>query len=74
MNLEALINRYYDQMNENDLHVISFVSRNIDVCKDKTVTEIANYCNVSPSTIIRTTKKLGFHGYSEFRYFLKKRG
>ncbi|WP_242698022.1 MurR/RpiR family transcriptional regulator [Bacillus sp. SD088] len=72
MNLEALINKYYDQLNDNDLHVISYISQNIELCKDKTVTEIAKYSNVSPSTIIRMTKKLGFRGYSEFRYFLKK--
>ena len=72
MSLEGLINKYYEQLNDNDLHVMSFVSQNIDLCKNKTVTEIANYCNVSPSTIIRTTKKLGFQGYSEFRYFLKE--
>lgn len=72
MSLEALINKYYDQLNDNDLHVVSYISQNIDLCKDKTVTEIAKYCNVSPSTIIRTTKKLGFHGYSEFCYFLKE--
>lgn len=72
MNLEALINKYYEDLNDNDQHVISFISKNIELSKGKTVTEIANYCNVSPSTIIRTTKKLGFHGYSEFRYFLKE--
>nr|WP_309100348.1 MurR/RpiR family transcriptional regulator [Fredinandcohnia onubensis] len=72
MSLEALINKYYDQLNDNDLHVISFISQNIELCKDKTVTEIAKYCNVSASTIIRTTKKLSFDGYSEFRYFLKE--
>ncbi|WP_077602693.1 MurR/RpiR family transcriptional regulator [Oceanobacillus sojae] len=72
MNLEALINKHYEELNDNDLHVVSFISQNIDVCKDKTVTEVAKYCNVSSSTVIRTTKKLGFHGYSEFRYFLKE--
>ncbi|RHW42811.1 MurR/RpiR family transcriptional regulator [Neobacillus notoginsengisoli] len=72
MNLETLINKYYDQLNDNDLHVISYVSQNIELCKDKTVTEIAKNCNVSPSTIIRTTKKIGFDGYSEFRYFIKE--
>jgi len=70
--LEVLINQYYEQLNENDLHVINYISQNLILCKDKTVTEIARNCNVSPSTIIRTTKKLGFHGYSEFRYFLKE--
>ncbi|SDF68558.1 transcriptional regulator, RpiR family [Fontibacillus panacisegetis] len=72
MNLEGLINKYYDQLNDNDLHIIGYISQNIELSKDKTVTEIAKYCNVSPSTIIRTTKKLGFSGYSEFRYFLKE--
>lgn len=72
MRLEQIINKYYDHLNENDLHVLSFITQNIDFCIDRTVSEIAEYSNVSPSTIIRMTKKLDFKGYSEFRYFLKE--
>lgn len=72
MRLEQLVNKYYDSLNDNDLYVISFISQNIELCGDKTVSEIAQYSNVSASTIIRMVKKLGFKGYSEFRYFLKE--
>lgn len=72
MRLEQLVNKHYDLLNENDLYVISFISQNLELCGDKTVSEIAQYSNVSASTIIRMAKKLGFKGYSEFRYFLKE--
>lgn len=72
MRLEQLVNKHYDSLNDNDLYVISFISQNIELCRDKTVSEIAQYSNVSASTIIRMVKKLGFKGYSEFRYFLKE--
>jgi len=70
--LQTLINKYYKLLNENDLHVLSYISQNLELCTDKTVSDIAKLCNVSPSTVIRTTKKLNFYGYSEFRYFLKE--
>lgn len=40
------LNKYYDSLNENDLYVIGFISQNIDLCRDKTVSEIAQYSNV----------------------------
>ncbi|WP_052447435.1 MurR/RpiR family transcriptional regulator [Clostridium polynesiense] len=70
--METLINKYFDSLSENDIHVLNFIQQNLELCKDKTVLEIAKLCNVSPSTVVRTTKKLNFAGYSEFRYFLKK--
>jgi len=72
MRLEQVVNKYYDNLNENDLYVLRFITQNIDFCIDRTVSEIAEYSNVSPSTIIRMAKKLNFNGYSEFRYFLKE--
>lgn len=72
MRLEQLVNKHYEALNENDLHVISFVTQNLAFCRDKTVSEVARYATVSPSTVIRMVKKLGFEGYSEFRYFLKE--
>jgi|GEM_PF-152859 Transcriptional regulators len=70
--METLINKYFDCLNENDIHVLNFIQQNLELCNDKTVSEIAKLCSVSPSTVVRTTKKLNFAGYSEFRYFLKR--
>lgn len=72
MKLEQLITKYYNELNENDLHVLKFITQNLEFCVDRTVSEIAEYSNVSASTIVRLAKKLHFNGYSEFRYFLKE--
>ncbi|MCD5002382.1 MurR/RpiR family transcriptional regulator [Enterococcus saccharolyticus] len=72
LSLEQLINQHYGQLNENDLYALNFISQNIELCIDSTVSEIAAKANISASSIIRTTKKIGFKGYSEFRFFLKE--
>lgn len=71
MTLEELVNKNHNQLNENDMYVLNFISQNMVLSSDKTVAEIALSSNVSSSTIIRMVQKLGFKGYSEFRYFLK---
>ena len=35
------------------------------------INELADKCNVSKSTVLRLTQKLGLSGYSEFKIFLK---
>ena len=71
MTLEELINEHHTQLNENDLYILNFIFQNMQLCQGKTVSEIAQLSNVSASSIIRIVQKLGFKGYSEFRYFLR---
>lgn len=70
MRLTSLINKYFDDLNKNDIHILSFFIENLSQSINKTVNEVAILCNVSPSTIIRMTQKIGFKGYSEFKYYL----
>lgn len=70
--LSELINEHYHLLNENDHHVLNYISNNIETCIKSTVGEIAALCNVSPSTVSRTAQKLGFEGFSQFRYFLEE--
>ncbi|MEO1771541.1 MULTISPECIES: MurR/RpiR family transcriptional regulator [Enterococcus] len=72
MTLEQLINEHHGLLNENDEYVLGFITRNMEKSIKQTVSELARQANVSDSTIIRLTKKLGFKGYGEFRYFLKE--
>lgn len=71
MTLEELINEHHTELNDNDLYTCNYISQNMHVCQNNTVSEIAQLANVSSSSIIRLVQKLGFKGYSEFRYFLK---
>lgn len=71
MNLDIKINENYNKLNKNDLYVLQFVKSNIDLCSNLNISELSSKCNISTASILRTTKKLNFSGYSEFKYFLK---
>lgn len=66
-----LINEHFDQLNENDLSTLQYVIKNKEKCCELSITDLANHCNISKSSILRTAQKLGFSGFSEFKYSLK---
>lgn len=71
MKLEELINKYYNQLHENDFHILKYVLNHKSSCYELGINSLADKCNVSRSSILRLAQKLGFSGYSEFRVFLK---
>lgn len=71
MKLDALINEYYDSLNENDRYIWKRINRNKDQCARMTVNELAQFCNVSRTTILRFARKLGLEGFSELKIILK---
>lgn len=71
MKLEALINKHFSHLNENDRHIAEYIIQNRETCQNLPITELATRTLTSKSSILRLTKKLGFSGYSEFKYFLK---
>ena len=44
---------------------------NLKLCTTISIADLARKCNVSTATVLRTTQKLDFSGYSEFKFFLK---
>ncbi len=71
MKFEQLVNKYYDNLNENDLHILHYITNNKKVASNLSINELAKKCNVSKSSLQRFTKKMGFSGYSEFKFYLK---
>ncbi|WP_313467808.1 MurR/RpiR family transcriptional regulator [Carnobacterium sp.] len=71
MDLEALINQHYRELNESDLQILSYIIQNKEKCKGMTIIALAQETLTSKSTISRLVKKIGFSGYSEFKYSLK---
>lgn len=69
--LEDLINKNYKQLNENDLYIWGYVSKHKRECVNMSIDELANRCNVSRTTILRFSKRLGLSGYSEFKVYLR---
>ncbi|QRV22096.1 MurR/RpiR family transcriptional regulator [Lacrimispora saccharolytica] len=72
MNLDALINENYDKLNNNDFYILQYVKEHIPLCLNFSISELSEKCSVSTASILRTAKKLGFSGYSEFKYYLRQ--
>lgn len=72
MELEAVINRKYDELNENELSIVSYILKNKKETQDISIIKLAEVCHTSKSTIHRLTQKLGFSGFVEFKYSIKQ--
>lgn len=71
MQLEEIVNSHYDSLNENDLYIWQYIYHHKRECQKMSIQELARTCNVSHTSIIRFTKKLGLDGYSELKVYLK---
>ncbi|MDZ5784325.1 MurR/RpiR family transcriptional regulator [Marinococcus luteus] len=71
MSLEEVINTYYGELNDNDMHILKYILNHKENCRDMGINELADATLASRSSIHRLTKKLRFSGYSEFKVFLK---
>ncbi|MFO8068706.1 MAG: MurR/RpiR family transcriptional regulator [Alkalibacterium sp.] len=70
--LHELINKHGDKLSENDYYILNYIQKHTDEVTDMTIVALSKVCNMSKSSILRLTKKLGFSGYSEFKYYLKE--
>ena len=71
MNLEALISQYYKNLNSNDMIVLNYIMQHKKECISMNISRLSSECSISTASIVRTMKKLGFSGYSEFKFLLK---
>ncbi|GFK23746.1 MurR/RpiR family transcriptional regulator [Tetragenococcus halophilus] len=65
------MNRNFEQLNANERIILDQVIKNKKQFHNLTINEFAQKNLVSKSFVIRLCKKLGFSGYSEFKYQLK---
>ncbi|OOB77243.1 MAG: hypothetical protein ATN33_07210 [Epulopiscium sp. Nele67-Bin001] len=70
MELSRLVNENYNLLNDNDLHIVKYIVNNQERVVTLTINELALKCNVSKSTILRFTKKIGLSGYTELKAML----
>lgn len=71
MKVDELVSKYFNQLNENDLHIWQYIASNKKKCSDCTIEELSKLCNSSKSSIYRFARKLSLNGYSELKYGLK---
>ncbi|RZH85274.1 MurR/RpiR family transcriptional regulator, partial [Staphylococcus aureus] len=51
MFLDELINRNFDKLNDNDLHIAHFINTHIDECKKMKIQDLAQFTHASNATI-----------------------
>lgn len=71
MTLDKLVEDNYHQLNENDLYIWQYILHHKRECQRISIKDLARNCNVSHTSILRFTKKLGLEGFSELKVHLK---
>lgn len=72
MKLEERYNQFHKNFNESDEMIWQYIKKNRADCIGESINALADRCNVSRTTILRFSKKLGFEGYSEFKITLRQ--
>lgn len=70
MNLSRLT-QGYDELTDLEKKIVEYIMNNPKMIQDSPASEIAEILYVSKTSIINLSKKLGFEGYSELRYYVK---
>lgn len=72
MSIEHLIIENKQELNQNDLDTLLLLNDNLARYVDLTIIELSQKVHMSKSYLLKLSQKLGFSGYSEFRYYLKQ--
>lgn len=72
MNLEMLMQKYQKDLSEMDWMILGYILENEQEVMELSIVELGEKVHSSKSSILRLTKKLGFSGYSEFKYFMRQ--
>lgn len=62
---------YYAQFSSTERKTCDLVINDPQVVVDNAIADAAKIYNVSPSSLLRMAKRMGYKGYSEFRYALE---
>ncbi|WDV46827.1 MurR/RpiR family transcriptional regulator [Clostridiaceae bacterium M8S5] len=71
MNLKRLVENY-DSLTINEKRIVEYIMNNPKKVVHLTANELAAKVFISKTSIINFSKKLGFEGFSELRYYLKE--
>ncbi|MGG3963724.1 MurR/RpiR family transcriptional regulator [Heyndrickxia faecalis] len=72
MDLEQKVNQSFQQLNSDEIQCLNFIIEHKDIVSNSTLNEISKLCHVSASFLFRTIKKVGYSGFSELKYEIKK--
>lgn len=71
MKIDELVRDHYVDLGEIDRDIWHYISIHRFEAANSTLVDLAAKCNASKSAVLRFTQRLGFRGFSEFKYALK---
>lgn len=69
--VEALFNRCYSQLSENERYICQYISGHYDTCAVEPIADFAQRCSVSQALLVRFAQKLGLAGYGELKAMIR---
>lgn len=70
MDLEVLINRCHEKFSEIDEQICRYIIQHKQKIPSMGITDLAAVCYTSKTSVLRFVQKLGFSGYTEFKYLV----
>lgn len=61
------------KLTDSEKYLLDFIQKNEEIIPSTTIVKLSELANVSTATIVRTVKKLGYEGYTSFRFDLANR-
>ena len=71
MSIQELMNKYYNNLNDNDKLICKYIINNKDTCYKLSIENFAAKCNVSSTTLFRFAQKISLTGFSELKVKLR---
>ena len=71
MKIDELVRDHYVDLGDIDRDIWRYISMHRYEAANSTLVDLAAKCNASKSAVLRFAQRLGFRGFSEFKYALK---
>lgn len=71
MKLIEMVNEHYHNLTDVELIILDYIISHPTDYENLSIDDLAKLTHTSKSSIVRLSQKLGFSGFSEFKFFLK---
>lgn len=68
MNFQQRVQYHYDKLSDSDKYLTDYIEKHYLESLDISIVKLSDNANVSTSTIVRCMKKLGYNGFTDFKY------
>lgn len=68
MNFNQRVFQNYDHLSDSEQFLVEYIEKNKDLMNHISIVKLSEQANVSTSTIVRCMKKLGYKGFTDFKF------